>query len=85
MQKIIEDNYKSTVNRGLITNRTTTRDFILKLNEEVQEFKDFYRQTTKIDPLEVADIILVCLNLCKHNDIDIEKHLTEKIKINQNR
>lgn len=85
MKALIESNYQSIVNRGLITPKTTTRDFILKLNEEVQEFKDYYRKTTKIDPEEVADIILVCLNMCKHNEIDIEQHLKNKVEKNWNR
>jgi len=56
MKQLIEDNYNSIVKRGHITERTTTRDFILKLNEEVDEFKQYYRKMTKIDPEEIADI-----------------------------
>ena len=82
MKELIERNYQSIVDRGLIIPNTTIRDFILKLNEEVDEFKDYYRKTTKIDPYEVADIILVCLNLSRHYNVDIEKILNEKIDLN---
>ena len=34
---------------------------------------------------ELADIILVCLNLAKHCNIDIEQELKIKIEINKNR
>jgi NTP pyrophosphatase (non-canonical NTP hydrolase) len=80
MNNIIEDNYKSTVNRGLINERTTFLDFTDKLQEEVQEFLNY----TDYDNFkeELSDIILVCLNIAKHNNIDIEKELIRKIRIN---
>jgi len=79
MKKIIESNYKSIVKRGLINDTTSYQDFIDKLDEEVAEFKEDYR------PEELADIILVCLNIAKHYNIDIEKELLKKIEINKNR
>ena len=38
MKQIIQDNYKSIVKRGLITPETSSTDFIMKLEEEVQEY-----------------------------------------------
>jgi len=35
-----------------------------------------------IDAEELADIILVCLNIAKHYNIDIEKELKNKIQVN---
>ncbi len=79
MRYIIEENYKSIVKRGLITPKTTLKEFIDKIDEEVEEFKVCY------DKEELADIILVCLNYAHHYDIDIESELLKKIEINKNR
>ena len=39
MKEIIEDNYKTIVDRGYIKPSTTYIEFIDKLDEEVKEFK----------------------------------------------
>jgi len=85
MKKLIEDNYQSIVNRGLITAQTNERDFILKLEEEVQEFIEAVNFSMKHEPEELADIILVCLNYANHYNIDIEHELKRKIEINKSR
>ena len=88
MKDLIERNYQSIVKRGLITNKTKCDEFIDKIYEEVHELNMYANggQTTfGIDELELADIILVCLNMAKHFNIDIEKVLNEKIKINEQR
>lgn len=85
MNQIINDNYLSIVKRGLITSETSEKDFILKLEEEVQEFIEAVNFNMKTEPEELADIILVCLNYAKHYNIDIEHELKRKIEINKNR
>jgi len=86
MKNLIEDNYKSIVDRGLITPTTTKSDFIDKLFEEVGEFEFCYTENKgEINSEELADIILVCFNIAKHYDIDIEKELKNKIEINKKR
>lgn len=85
MKDIIEQNYKSIVTRGLIKPETTVKDFILKLEEEVQEFIDAVNFSLENEPEELADIILVCLNYARHYNIDIEQELKRKIEINKNR
>lgn len=79
MNQIIEENYKVTVNRGLITEKTQIVDFLNKIDEEVKEFKD------SLEFHELADIILVCLNIAKHYNVDIEKQLINNINKNKNR
>ncbi len=79
MQQIIESNYESIVKRGLINEKTRLKDFLNKLDEEVMEFKE----DNRIE--ELADIILVCLNIARHYGIDIENELIKKIQINNNR
>lgn len=85
MKQLIEDNYNSIVKRGLITNKTTKLEFINKLFEEVSEFEEQYVIDNEFNNEELSDIILVCLNIAKHYNIDIEKELKNKIKINNKR
>jgi len=86
MKKLIEENYKSIVDRGLIKRNTSMEAFIMKIEEEVQEFIE----ATQVGTLEeikeeLADIILTCLNTAKHFGFDIESELNKKIEINKNR
>jgi len=85
MENIIESNYKSIVDRGLISPKTTKRDFILKLEEEVQEFIDASLNSNESESEELADVILVCLNIAKHYGINIEREIKNKIRKNFNR
>jgi NTP pyrophosphatase (non-canonical NTP hydrolase) len=83
MKKIIEDNYQSIVDRGLITNSTSQSEFFNKIKEEFNEMVE--AKTWEDFKFELADVILSCLNLAKHYKIDIEKYLNEKIEINKQR
>lgn len=83
MKQLIEDNYQSIVNRGLITDKTTYIDFINKLKEEVNELENWKNPDNLRE--EMADVILTVLNFAKHYNIDIEQELKNKILINKNR
>jgi NTP pyrophosphatase (non-canonical NTP hydrolase) len=85
MKKLIEDNYSSIVARGLIHAATTKDEFVNKLWEECEEFTEVFNKTGMIDAEELADVILVCLNIAKHYNIDIEKEMRGKISVNFNR
>ncbi len=85
MKHLIESNYKSILKRGLINESTISLDFIMKLEEEVQEFIDAEKFGLENEREELADIILVCLNYARHYDIDIENELKNKIIINNKR
>lgn len=88
MKQLIEDNYKSTIKRGLITKKTSHVDFIHKLKEETKELENevFVSDKNKQKAaFEMADVILVVLNYARHYKIDIEHYLKEKIKINEQR
>ena len=87
MKKLINDNYKSIVDRGFITPTTTLFEFLDKLDEEVEELNKealISKEWSNL-PEELADVILVCLNLAKHFNIDIEQELKNKIRINEYR
>ena len=87
MQDIISANYQSIVDRGFITPTTTLFEFLDKLDEEVEELNKeaLISQEWSNLPEELADVILVCFNLAKHFDIDIEQELKNKIRINEYR
>jgi NTP pyrophosphatase (non-canonical NTP hydrolase) len=86
MKKIIEDNYKVTVDRGCIDSLTTDYDFFDKINEEFEELKDArFRFDLSNFKEEIADIIMVCLNLARHHNFDIEQEIKNKIEINRKR
>ena len=87
MKELIEANYKSIVDRGFITPTTTLFEFLDKLDEEVEELKtesEIPKQYSNL-PEELADVVMVCLNLAKHYNIDIEQEIKNKIKINKQR
>ena len=84
IKEIQKRNYRATVKRGQITKKTNFYDFLRKIHEEVQELYDCYIHTGNVDPLELADIILVCMSLAKHNKIDIDKELRKQVKIGRN-
>tara|TARA_Y100001937_G_scaffold37797_1_gene53935 strand:+ start:4796 stop:5074 length:279 start_codon:yes stop_codon:yes gene_type:complete len=87
MKKLINDNYQSIVDRGFITPTTTLFEFLDKLEEEVEELNKEALRPKQFSnlPKELADVIMVCLNMAKHYDIDIEKEIKNKIKINEQR
>ena len=91
MKKIIESNYQSIVDRGLIAPYTNLHNFLHKIREEVDELEigvlvDHERgEVSDYTKQEIADVIMVCLNMARHFDIDIEKEIKNKIKINEQR
>lgn len=86
MKKIIEFNYQSTVNRGLINEDTTIDDFINKIKEEESEMIDeSYNVESDLFANELADLIMVCFNIARHYKIDIERHILNNILKNMKR
>jgi NTP pyrophosphatase (non-canonical NTP hydrolase) len=87
MKEIIEANYKSIVDRGLIAPTTNLFEFLDKIDEEVEELNKEALKPRPISnlPEELADVIMVCLNMAKHYDIDIEQEIKNKIKVNEQR
>lgn len=86
MKKIIEFNYQSTVNRGLINEDTTIDDFINKIKEEELEMIDeSYNVESDLFANELADLIMVCFNIARHYKIDIERHILNNILKNMKR
>jgi len=85
MKTIIETNYATTVARGKINDSTTAAQFIMALEEEVQELIDALLDDIANVDHELADVILVCLNMARHWGIDIEDQLIKNITKNIDR
>jgi len=85
MNYLIKKNYESIVSRGLIDRSTPPSAFVMKLEEEVQEFIDAFRKEYNNEREELADVILVCLNIAHHYGWDIESELFKKVEINEQR
>jgi uncharacterized protein YabN with tetrapyrrole methylase and pyrophosphatase domain len=85
MKDLIEESYLAIANRGIINGHTSVEDFLDKLDEEVLELKEYYSNFRRIDNQEIADVIIVSLNMARHFGIDIERELRIKIQINKNR
>ncbi len=87
MKDLIEANYKSIVDRGIITPTTTLFEFLDKIDEEVYELNDEAMKPKQYSnlPEELADVIMVCLNMANHYNIDIEQEIKNKIEINKQR
>ena len=87
MKQLIEDNYKVTIKRGLISPSTNVQDFIDKIYEEVDELQNEIDggKTYNFDKLkyELADVILTCLNMSKHFNIDIEQQMKSNVRRNK--
>ena len=86
IQEIINRNYEATKKRGLIDEKTNAYNFTSKINEELNELDEsIYNCGKKFDEKELADIILVCFSMAKHNNINILQFLEEKMLFNEQR
>ena len=85
LKQLIEQNYQSIKDRGMIDKQTTFDDFLIKLDEEMWELLDEYENTQKVNGEELADCILVLLNMARRYGIDIISELKMKVVINQQR
>lgn len=83
MNNIIKRNYDAVVERGLINDRTTDRQFLLKLEEEFIEVwtEDYMDERA----YELIDVIIVCTNWLYHRGYDIEKLLIKCAEKNEKR
>jgi len=81
--ELIQRSYNATRNRGLITDETNTVDFIDKMEEEFTEV--MCANTFEHEVEETIDLISVCLNILKHNDIDFIKAFEKCIEFQETR
>lgn len=81
--EIQKRNYEATVKRGLITSKTSFYGFVEKIDEELEELSQFTSEENKRE--ELADIVIVCLNMAKHFDIDLIHEMELKTLKNESR
>jgi NTP pyrophosphatase (non-canonical NTP hydrolase) len=86
IKEIINRNYAAQLKRGKVTSKIDFYDWIIDIRDEVNELWNSYpKHNSTFDEKELADIILVCLSMSKHYNIDIVKALEEKTKYNEER
>jgi NTP pyrophosphatase (non-canonical NTP hydrolase) len=86
IKEIINRNYAAQLKRGKVTKKIDFYDWIIDIRDEVNELWNSYpKHNSTFDEKELADIILVCLSMSKHYNIDIVKVLEEKTKYNEKR
>lgn len=81
---ITHRNYEATKRRGLISNKTTFYDFIVKMREETNELVSSY-DGCEFDPKELADKALVCFAMAEHYGIDLIEEMRKKTEFNEKR
>jgi NTP pyrophosphatase (non-canonical NTP hydrolase) len=86
IKEIINRNYTAQLKRGKVTSKIDFYDWIIDIRDEVNELWNSYpKHNSTFDEKELADIILVCLSMSKHYNIDIVKALEEKTLFNEER
>ncbi|NDP22624.1 MAG: hypothetical protein GZ091_16315 [Paludibacter sp.] len=86
IKEILVRNYYATKRRGQITDKMKTLDFVLKIEEEFNELlSSTDNNSNDFDIKELADIVLVCFAMAKHNDKDLLKVMEEKMLFNEKR
>lgn len=86
IKEIIDRNYAAQLKRGKVTKKIDFYDWIIDIRDEINELWNSYpKHNSTFDEKELADIILVCLSMSKHYNIDIVKALEEKTLFNEER
>lgn len=84
LMSLIKRNYEATVARGLITPRTTLRDFIEKMKEEISELEESIDDSDgTFDKKEAFDCFLVAASNLYH--FNLFPQLEQKVIINEKR
>ena len=81
---VVDRNYFANIRRGKISDKTTVRDFLAKIYEEVDELIESYG-CDSFDTVELADVTLVCFSMAKHFDINLIDEMQKKMKVNEKR
>lgn len=84
IKEITGRNYYAIKRRKQITDKTDVMDFLIKLDEEIEELKQSFFESN-LDEKELADVVLVCFALAQHYKIDLLKAMEEKMMFNEKR
>ena len=85
LDDVVDRNYFANVKRLKISDKTTVRDFLSKIHEEVGELIESWDGCDSFDKVELADVTLVCFSMAKHFDINLIDEMQKKMKVNEKR
>ena len=85
LDDVVDRNYFANVRRGEISDKTTVRDCLSKIYEEVGELIESFDGDDSFDKIELADVTLVCFSMAKHFDINLVDEMEKKMKVNEKR
>ena len=85
LDDVVDRNYFANVKRLQISDKTTVRDFLAKIHEEVGELIESWDGCDSFDKVELADVTLVCFSMAKHFDINLVDEMEKKMKVNEKR
>ena len=85
LDDVVDRNYFANVRRGQISDKTTVRDFLSKIYEEVGELVESWDGCDSFDKVELADVTLVCFSMAKHFGINLVDEMAKKMKVNEKR
>jgi len=82
---VVDRNYFANVKRLKISDKTTVRECLGKIHEEVGELIESWDGCDSFDKVELADVTLVCFSMAKHFDINLVDEMEKKMKVNEKR
>ena len=85
LDDVVDRNYFANVKRLKISDKTTVRDFLSKIHEEVGELIESWDGCDSFDKVELADVTLVCFSMAKHFGINLVDEMEGKMKVNEKR
>ena len=85
LDDVVNRNYFANIKRLQISDKTTVRDFLGKIHEEVGELIESWDGCDSFDKVELADVALVCFSMAKHFDINLIDEMEKKMKVNEKR
>lgn len=85
LDDVVDRNYFANVRRGQISDKTTVRDCLSKIYEEVGELIESFDGDDSFDKVELADVTLVCFSMAKHFEINLVDEMAKKMKVNEKR
>ena len=85
LDDVVDRNYFANIKRLKISDKTTVRDWLGKIHEEVGELIESWDGCDSFDTVELADVTLVCFSMAKHFGINLVDEMQKKMKVNEKR
>ena len=85
LDDVVNRNYFANIRRLKISDKTTVREWLGKIHEEVGELIESWDGCDSFDKVELADVTLVCFSMAKHFDINLVDEMAKKMKVNEKR